>query len=138
MYGKLLVAVDLDHGEAGYRLLRLARELGGPGAAVTAVFVLDPVPGYVAAQIPEGVVEGHRAEARERLAALVAAADPAAGVELRQGAPAQGILDAAEALGVDAILIASHRPGLADYLIGSTASRVVRHAKCTVVVERSS
>jgi nucleotide-binding universal stress UspA family protein len=33
-------------------------------------------------------------------------------------------------------VIASHRPGMADLLIGSTAAQVVRHAPCAVHVLR--
>ena len=44
-------------------------------------------------------------------------------------------LEEAEA-SADAIVIASHRPDLSDYLLGSTAARVVRHAQCTVLVLR--
>ena len=36
----------------------------------------------------------------------------------------------------DVIVMASHRPGLQDYLIGPNASRVVRHAHCSVLVVR--
>ena len=36
------------------------------------------------------------------------------------------------------IVIASHDPGLADYLLGSTAGRVVRHAHCSVLVVRNA
>ncbi len=38
---------------------------------------------------------------------------------------------------VDCIVIGSHKPGLSDYLLGSTAARVVRHAPCAVHVYRS-
>jgi len=37
---------------------------------------------------------------------------------------------------VDLIIIASHRPGLQDYFLGSTAAKVVRHATCSVLVVR--
>jgi len=37
---------------------------------------------------------------------------------------------------VDLIVIASHRPGLKDYFLGSTAGRVVRHSPCAVHVIR--
>ena len=46
------------------------------------------------------------------------------------------ILEYAEEHGCDCIVIASHRPGLGDYLLGSTAARVVRHAACSVHVMR--
>jgi nucleotide-binding universal stress UspA family protein len=34
------------------------------------------------------------------------------------------------------IVLASHRPELKDYLLGPNAARVVRHAKCSVLVVR--
>ena len=43
---------------------------------------------------------------------------------------------AAEDDKVDLIIIASHKPGLQDYFLGSTAARVVRHASCSVLVVR--
>ena len=38
----------------------------------------------------------------------------------------------------DCIVIGSHKPGLIDYLLGSTAARVVRHAPCAVHVLRNT
>ncbi|MEP4424264.1 MAG: universal stress protein, partial [Nitratireductor sp.] len=49
---------------------------------------------------------------------------------------ASGILAVAKEKQADVIVIASHKPGLQDYLIGSTAARVVRHAACSVHVMR--
>jgi len=46
------------------------------------------------------------------------------------------ILEMAKAKNVDLIVIASHKPGIADYLLGSVAAGVVRHAKCSVHVMR--
>jgi nucleotide-binding universal stress UspA family protein len=46
------------------------------------------------------------------------------------------IIMAAERLGVDAIVMGSHRPELSDYLLGPNAARVVRHAKQSVFVVR--
>ena len=46
------------------------------------------------------------------------------------------IISAADRLGVDAIVMASHDPALSDYLIGPNAARVVRHARQTVLVVR--
>jgi nucleotide-binding universal stress UspA family protein len=46
------------------------------------------------------------------------------------------IITAAERLGVDAIVMGSHRPELSDYLLGPNAARVVRHAKQSVFVVR--
>ncbi len=57
-------------------------------------------------------------------------------VEIRKGPVATSILEAADSHEADLIIIASHRPGLADYFLGSTAARVVRHAQCPVLVDR--
>ncbi len=34
------------------------------------------------------------------------------------------------------IIVASHKPNVGDYLLGTTAARVVRHAACSVFVVR--
>jgi universal stress protein F len=47
-----------------------------------------------------------------------------------------GILGVAEEAGADLIVVGSHRPAMRDYLFGATASRVVRHANCSVLVAR--
>jgi len=46
------------------------------------------------------------------------------------------ILETAERNGVDLIVMASHRPEMSDYLVGPNASRVVRHARISVLVVR--
>ena len=46
------------------------------------------------------------------------------------------ILHLAEKFGCDLIVMASHRPELADYLLGPNAARVVRHAPQSVMVIR--
>jgi nucleotide-binding universal stress UspA family protein len=46
------------------------------------------------------------------------------------------ILGIAEEAGADLIVVGSHRPAMGDYLLGTNASRVVRHAGCSVLVAR--
>jgi nucleotide-binding universal stress UspA family protein len=46
------------------------------------------------------------------------------------------ILRVAEADGAALIVIGAHQPDLRDYLLGPNAARVVRHAKCSVLVVR--
>jgi nucleotide-binding universal stress UspA family protein len=48
----------------------------------------------------------------------------------------QQILQTAEEIGADLIVMGSHRPELSDYLLGPNAARVVRHANCSVMVVR--
>jgi universal stress protein F len=55
-----------------------------------------------------------------------------------QGTVYRRILSMAERVGADLIVMPAHRVRFADYLLGSNASKVVRHAKCSVHVVRLS
>ena len=54
----------------------------------------------------------------------------------RLGPPAPTITDIAGQLGADLIVLGSHGYGLLDRILGTTASRVVHHAPCAVLVVR--
>lgn len=54
----------------------------------------------------------------------------------RHGAIYEEILELAEEISADQIVIGAHHPGLDDFLLGSNSDRVVRHAKCSVSVIR--
>lgn len=67
-------------------------------------------------------------------------AHPAEGVELetvvRKGAVHRQIVKLAEERNVDVIVMESANPRIQDYLLGTTASHVVTHARCSVFVVR--
>lgn len=138
MYQHIIVAVDLSHGEAGKALLEKAGKLVDPGGTLRILHVLEDVPSYIAAELPRDLNDRRAAEARVEMKLLAEQASGGATVEVetRHGAAAAQILEAADDHGADLIMIASHRPGLSDYFIGSTAARVVRHAQCSVLVSR--
>ncbi|KAI3490330.1 hypothetical protein L1887_45789 [Cichorium endivia] len=52
------------------------------------------------------------------------------------GSPKDQILKLADTIDADLIIIASHKPDISTYLLGSNAAAVVRHAKCPVLVVR--
>jgi universal stress protein F len=137
MYARIIVAVDLEHSAQAQKLLSRAAALLDAGGEIRLVHVLEDVPGYIAAELPSDISERRRAEAAVELRAMI---DPEADIrvehEVRRGAAAGQILQAAEDCGADLIMIASHKPDLRDYFIGSTAARVIRHAHCSVLVER--
>lgn len=54
----------------------------------------------------------------------------------RFGAPAQVVVDVADELCADLIVVGSHGYDLADRLLGTTAARIVNHAPCSVLVVR--
>ncbi|MEO1000136.1 MAG: universal stress protein [Pseudomonadota bacterium] len=136
MYKSILVPVDLGHGDVGARIVEVARTLAGTGSTITLMTALEEVPGYIAQQLPAGTVEKTAADAREALLKLGRSFGIEAVADVRIGRPHSAILAEAEAIGADLIIIGSHRPGLSDYFLGSTAARVVRHATCAVLVDR--
>ncbi len=138
MFKQIIVAVDLAHGEAGRELMNLAGKLIDSGGILRILHVLEDIPSYIAAELPRDLADRRAAEAKVELKLLadLAPAGVKVEIETRQGAPAAQILEAAEDHGADLIMVRSHRPGLADYFIGSTAARVVRHAQCSVLVVR--
>lgn len=136
MYKNIVVAVDLSHGEAGKALVAKAAELLDEGGKIRMLHVLEDVPSYIAAELPRDLNDRRQAEAKVELGVIAGESDASVETEIRTGAAASQILQCAEDSGADLIMIASHRPGLSDYFIGSTAARVVRHAQCSVLISR--
>lgn len=52
------------------------------------------------------------------------------------GTPKDHILQLADDIDADVIILASHRPSMSIYLPGSNAAAVIRHVKCSVLVVR--
>jgi len=135
MYSNVIVPVAFDDDHNPDAALNIARALAAPGARVTLVHVMADVPGFAISYMPEGYAADLKRTLQGSLDQLANEFENGAGV-IREGHAANEILDLAEEIGADCIVIASHRPGLGDYLIGSTAARVVRHAPCSVMVLR--
>ena len=135
MYSNIIVPLAFDDAHNPDTALNVARALTAPGARVTVMHVMADVPGYAISYMPEGYDAELRQTLQNQLDQLAAEFENGAGV-IRQGHAANEILDLAEEIGADCIVIASHRPGFGDYLIGSTTARVVRHAPCSVMVIR--
>ena len=134
MYKTILVPIDLSDAKNCSKMLGVARQLGGDQSRIVALHVAADVPAFVAAELPEGLLKRNIAQARGELAKL--AEEVGAETEVRAGHPSLTILEYAKEIGADLIVVASHRPGLQDYFLGSTAARVVRHAECAVLVDR--
>ncbi|MFN4131401.1 MAG: universal stress protein, partial [Paracoccaceae bacterium] len=135
MYHHILIAVAFDTDDAPERSLQAAKILASSDGKVTLLHVKDTLPGYALSSIPDNYDADLKVAIRDRLERLAAQFENGAGV-LIDGHSGRTILEWAGANQVDCIVIMSHRPGLQDYFMGSTASRVVRHAQCSVHVIR--
>lgn len=135
MYSNIIVPLAFDEDHNPDAALNVARTLAAPGARVTLVHVMADVPGFAISYMPEGYGAELKRTLQSEIDTLANDFENGAGV-IRQGHAANEILDLASEVGADCIVVASHRPGLGDYLIGSTAARIVRHAPCSVMVMR--
>lgn len=140
---RILVAVDVaSHPDDDPVLDTAARLAEWQGAALEAVTVVpDLGVGEVASYFPPDYEEKALAAAAEALSAHVTrllGAERAAGVScaVRSGSVYRAVLDLAEETGADLVVVGSHTPSAADFLLGSNASRIVRHARCSVYVVR--
>lgn len=148
MYSRILVAIDgsevaaraLEHG------LALALALG---SAMTIVYVSEPAPlmggGYAAvagarAPIPEMLEVAETAAQRllEKAKHIATAANvEAATVWVENRHPAEGIVETADVVGADLILMGTNgRRGLGRMILGSQTSNVLKHTKVPVLVTK--
>ena len=136
MFKKILVPVDLTHIDLGAQMINQAREIGGKSAEIILTHVVYDIPAYAAVEISGELLGKTHKWAKAELEKLAKDNKVSGPVDLRHGSPGTAILEAATEHGADLIIIGSHKPGVADYFLGSTASRVVRHAQCPVLVLR--
>ncbi len=135
MYKNILIPIVFDKAHDTEGSYNVARALADDDAEFTILHVVEEMPTFVANQIPGELLANSRHEAEVALAQS-ASALPGAKTVLRSGHAGRDIVDYAEDNGIDCIILASHRPGFEDFFLGSTADRVVRHAKCAVHVIR--
>ena len=149
MYKTILVPIDLAHKSSYVNILSAAAEEARYHGAKLCVMTVVPdlTAGVDWRYAIRGAQEGSEAysrkelikQAKERISTLVQEYVPV-GVEVKilakHGTIYKEILDAAEEVKADLIFLAAYRPSLKDYLLGSNAGRVVRHATCSVTVVR--
>lgn len=135
MYKNILVPLALTPECNSGRALEIAHLLAGKDGKIHALNVVEAIPGYVSSYLPENFHDLRQTEALTSLKAEIGG-DTGVNAMVTIGHPGRAIVDHAEAHGCDCIVIASHRPGIGDLFLGSTAAWVVRHAATSVHVLR--
>jgi nucleotide-binding universal stress UspA family protein len=140
VFRTILVPVDVDDIETSRpavdRAVALAESSGG---SLRLIYVRSLVPMTFMEFVPPNFDTGQQSEAEKRLGALVQGVrlpkDRVSSV-VTMGGVYHDVLQEAEKIGADLIVVGSHRPSMATYLLGSNAASIVRHAKCSVLVVR--
>ena len=141
MYKNILLAIDLNDETSCRKPLLSAVELARTfGARLHVLTVVREVEAILQAKTGPLGYDPIEADLENRIAALIRRADASdlkPDILVTHGASIYGeILGAAEEAEADLVVVGSHRPAMKDYLLGTNAARVVRHARCSVLVAR--
>ena len=115
------IVVGYDGSDSSRRALDAAADLVGYGSTLSVVTVQT---GEIGRDVPRAArehLQGRHVEARYH--------EPA-------GEPAEQLVEAAETLGADLVVVGRRNRGPLRALLGSVSSRVVRRAPCDVLVVR--
>jgi nucleotide-binding universal stress UspA family protein len=140
MYKRIVLAVDLADPAPTPKGLEQALELTkASGGELRLVNVQPVIPATFMEYVPADFDEEQSKRAKEAVDAIVAAVDLPSerkSAVARAGGIYHELLQEASEWGADLIVVGSHRPVMSDYLLGSNAKTIVRHAQCSVLVVR--
>lgn len=141
MSDRILVAVDIGEADIAPPALAAAAELAKTsGGQIRLLYVRSPIPVTHMDFVPQEYFVGQEKYAAEKLAQLMAATPiDAARISAtsRFGAAYAGVLEEAKEWNADLIVVSAHQPTMATYLLGSNATKIVRHAHCSVLIVRA-
>jgi nucleotide-binding universal stress UspA family protein len=144
MYKNILVPIDLADPDLAKPAVATALMMTGQSdGTIRLVNVLPLTPVMLAEYLPPDFVVQQRKAAEDALAIVIkeTGLEPArVSSTVRQGGIYQEILEEANSIHADLIVMSSHRPqrhAVRTYFLGSNAGHVVRYAKCSVLVVRN-
>ena len=140
MYKRIILAVDLAETSPTPKGLEQALELAKAGGGVLRLVNVQPVvPATFMEYVPADFDAEQGKRAQDALDALTVSIDLPSerkSAVARAGGIYHELLQEAADWNADLIVVGSHRPVMSDYLLGSNAKTIVRHAQCSVLVVR--
>lgn len=137
MFTKVMVPVDLAHADGLEKALAVAADLSQRHGAEAVLVGVTPSSPTEIASSPEAFGERLSRFAADRSAALGAAFGSRVEVSHDVAVDLGVCLSrAADAIGADLIVMASHTPGLAEYVFASNAGYLAAHSTLSVFVVR--
>src|SRR3954451_17683673 len=141
MFKSILVPIDLADTDLARPAIATAATLSqAMNGTVRILNVLPMTPVMLAEYVPADFDTQQRQSSEEAVAKLA----KESGLDstrlttvVRQGGIYHEVLEEAEMMEADLIVMVSHRPALKTYFLGSNAGHVVRYAACSVLVVRT-
>jgi universal stress protein F len=144
MYKNILVPIDLADAALAKPAMAAALMMASQSdGTVRLVNVLPLTPVMLAEYVPPDFEVQQRKAAEDTLGLMakeIGLPGERASASVRQGGIYQEILEEANSMGADLIVMTSHRAqrhAVRTYFLGSNTGHVVRYAKCSVLVVRS-
>ncbi len=144
MYNNILLPVDIVEKDSWVKSLPIVIEYATTFNAK--LHIMTAIPNYgmslVSQYFPKDSVKKMVEKTKEELHKFVdenlqdSKLDLGKVIVAQGGSVYQAIIDTAEEINADLIMISAHRPDLKDYLLGPNAAKVVRHSKLSVLVMR--
>jgi universal stress protein F len=140
MFRRILLAVDLaDEAETPKGLPEALEIVTAGGGDLRLVNVQPLLPATFMEYVPadfDAEQERRAQEALQAIAAKIALPPERVSIAAVSGGVYHELLREATDWNADLIVVGSHRPVMSDYLLGSNAKTIVRHAECSVLVVR--
>lgn len=136
MYRTIICGIGMGSRATAIRLLRRAAALLDRGGSIVVVHVVENIPHRHLMDLPEEFETTAMADAERKLVLLCRELGVPATVEVRIGVAASMLISAAKERSADLILLSSHVPDITDYVFSSIVEKVVRHAGCSVLIDR--
>ena len=138
MFNKVLVPVDVTMKKDTEKLLNTVKILTAGWTCEIHVATVVPMVSMpiVGSYFDKDFETESSAAAAKELASAVSGANIDATSHVLAGTVYDAVIHLASKLDVDLIVIGAHQPELRHYLLGSNASRMVRHSKSSVLVLR--
>jgi nucleotide-binding universal stress UspA family protein len=140
MYKSILVPVDLAEAPLATPAINAAVTFAkSTGGKVRLIYVRSLMPVTYMEFVPADFDAEQQSDTEKKLASVAMMVDlPREQVSTKVvlGSVHTETLREAESWGADLVVVWSHKPGFASYLLGSNAATIVRHAKCSVLVVR--
>lgn len=141
MFDNVLLPIDLNHPKSWEKALPMAlKVIGDTGTLHILGIVHDLGSASIASFLPPDFEQNALKKMKDDLDAFIAETVPEgtrAEAHVGHGHVPEHILSAADDVGCDLIVMASHPPDeFMTFLVGSNADKVVRHAKHPVLVVR--
>ena len=137
MFNTIMIPIDIAQVEKAEVMIKAAKIQASKDTKFIMLTVIDAIPGWASSFVPDDDAMSKPMQAvKDQLASIASANSIEVDIQVRAGHSYNTILEVAKESKTDLIIVASHHPGLGDYVLGSTATKVVRHAKCSVFVIR--